>query len=307
MKIAIIDHLGNHISTKDIESGLVKMGHEVRWNMYYDPKDLDWCDVALFAWAEGMVHRAIKDGWGEKRALFVWMTDIELWHRQYHGIDFSKLAGLFYMSEGIFDVMDKEYGIREKYPRLPCVNLPVPIDLSQWTFKSRGHGKHIAVVGQMWPAKNPNIIPLIANEVGGDYIWHVHGKWKDDGWRWMRHQFDHEVKELGLTDRIIVTEDKVDSMDQWLEEKNYLVTFSLKDAFSKVVAEAMAKGIKAIPHNFLGSNKIWRHYAWSTIDDLKIRLSGHYDSEQYLAYIAEHFSTDTILPKLVDRFFEAKR
>ena len=113
------------------------------------------------------------------------------------------------------------------------------------------------------------------------------------------------MKELKLEDNIILSEEKVDSVDQWLENKNYLVTFSMKDAFSIPVAEAMAKGIKALPHNFLGAKDIWEEHVWSTFDELKkMMFDEDYNSEEYREYVTSRYDNTVIMPKWEKLFLQ---
>ena len=331
MRIFISDHLGVHKTTRQMEEWFVKQGHEVKWDAYYNPRWMDWCDVALYAWSEGMFAQCVKAGWGseecngkelfhefheldketftmKRKPIFVWAVDIDIWFRQSQGADFGQAEGLFYMSKDYFDVMDEEVKFKENFPNLPIRHLPCSLNLDEWTYKKRSHGKKIAVVGEQWMSKNPFMITQMLAMLPDDYEVHINGVWLEGGWRWTKHQIEHEIKAYGLEGRVFFSttvESIGHTMDTWLEDKNYLVTFSAKDAFSIPVGEAMAKGIMALPHNFAGSRAIWGEHVWDLLPELVDRIQNdEYNSEKYLNYVKDHYSNDVVLTKL-EKVFNA--
>jgi len=302
-KLYIGDHLGQHKTTHEMEKWFTAKGHEVQWDMYYEPKKAQWADVIFFEWCEGMMALCLKDRWGAKKPVYARAMDIEIWAGQAAREDLTGLHGLVYTSKALFEVMKQDDEWYSKFPALPTYHIPLSIDMSAWTYKERSKGHNVAVLGHMWDAKGPNLIPHFVRyliDKTGDKSWkfYVQGNWRHDVWKWYFYYFNHIVKEMGLTDNIILSEDRVDSIDQWLEDKNYLVTFSMKDAFSIPVAEAMAKGIKALPHNFLGAKDIWGKYVWSTFDELyTMMIDDPYSSKEYFNYTNDRYSNEVIMPK----------
>lgn len=307
MKIYIGDHLGQHKTTHEMEKWFVNKGHEVQWDMYYEPKKAEWADVIFFEWCEGMMALCLKDGWGKKKPVYARAMDIEIWAGQAAREDITDLHGLAYTSKALFEIMKNDDEWYRRYPHVPTHHIPLSIDMKDWTYKSREHGYNIAVLGHMWDAKGPQLIPQFARyliDKTGDTKWkfYVQGNWRHDVWKWYYEYFKHIVKELKLEDNIILSEERVESIDQWMEDKNYLVTFSMKDAFSIPVAEAMAKGIKALPHNFLGAKDIWGKHVWSTFDELYEKMMSDYNSEEYYNYVEERYSNEKIM-KLWENLF----
>lgn len=309
MKIAIFDHLGVHKTTKEIEKWFASNGHEVKWNMYYDMREekdyIGWCDVALFEWFEGALERCLKDGWGKKKPVFVRAMDIEVWANNANGADLSDLTGLAYTSTAIFDVLKENHDL-SKYPNLRTAHIPLSVDMNDWKFSdTHTSGYNIGVLGHMWDSKGPNFIPQFAryliDKTGTDkWKFYVQGNWRHDVWRWYLYYFKHIVKELGLEDNIILNEERVGDINSWYDKMNYLVTFSMKDAFSIPVAEAMAKGIKALPHNFPGSKDIWGEYVWSTFDELFDKLINQaYEPQKYHDFVKNNYSNEVIMQKWI--------
>lgn len=308
MKLYIGDHLGQHKTTYEIEKWFTNKGHEVQWDMYYEPKKAQWADVIFFEWCEGMMALCLKDGWGAKKPVYARAMDIEIWAGQAAREDLTGLRGLAYTSKALFDVMKHDDEWYNKFPTLPTYHIPLSIDMSAWNYKKRNRGHNIGILGHMWDAKGPNLLPHFAKyliDKTGDTSWkfYVQGNWRHDVWKWYLYYFNHIVKEMGLKNNIIVNEARVDTINDWYEDKDYLVTFSMKDAFSIPVAEAMAKGIKALPHNFLGAKDIWGKYVWSTFDELYTMIvEDPYNSEEYRTYVQSKYSNEVIMPKWEELF-----
>lgn len=311
MKIYIGDHLGDHKTTIQMEKWFKAKGHEVHWDVYYENKKgptpdvhwIEWADVIIFEWLEGMVELCLKDGWGKKKPVYARAMDIEIWAGNANGADLTDLSGLAYTSKYIFDLYNKEQEFTTKHPTIPTHHIPLSIDMNEWTYKKRDFGYNVAVIGHMWDAKGANLIPhfvdyLIKRSGNDKWKFYLQGNWRHDVWRWYLAYTQHIIKEMGLENNIFISEERVNNMDEWMEDKNFLVTFSMKDAFSLIVGEAMAKGIQALPHNFPGAKDIWSEHVWTTFDELYDKLMlGGYDSEKYRDFVQVNYSNEVIMPK----------
>jgi hypothetical protein len=310
MKLYIGDHLGGHKTTKEIEKWFGQKGHEVQWDMYYEPKKAEWADVIFFEWCEGMMNLCLRAGWGKKKPVYARAMDIEIWAGQAAREDLTDLHGLAYTSKAYFEVLKDDAEWHKKYPNLPTHHIPLSIDVNNWTYKEREKGRNVAVLGHMWDAKGPQMIPQFVKyliDKTGDTSWkfYVQGHWRHDVWKWYLYYFKHIIKELGIEENIVLNEKPVESIDEWLEDKNYLVTFSMKDAFSIPVAEAQAKGIKALPHNFLGAKDIWDKYVWSTFDELyTMMIDDEYNSQEYHDNVKSKYSNEVIMPLWEELFIK---
>ncbi len=318
-RIYIGDHLGAHKTTIQLEKWLTAKGHEVHWDTYYENKKgptpdqhwIEWADVIFFEWLEGMVELCLKDGWGKKKPVYARAMDIEIWAGNANGADLTDLKGLAYTSQAIFDMYNREQEFTTKYPNIPVTHIPLSIDMNDWTFqsdKSAGYLVHkVAVIGHMWDAKGANLIPHFVRYLidrstleGKKTKWefYIQGDWRHDVWRWYLYYTKHIIKEMGLEDNIFISENRIENLDTWLNDKNFLVTFSMKDAFSLIVGEALVKGIKALPHNFPGAKAIWGDYVWTTFDELYNKLINDvYDPEANREFVKTRYSNEIIMPK----------
>ena len=266
--------------------------------MYYEPEMMEWCDVALYAWTEGMLQLALKDNWGKKRKIVTYAMDIEIWSGQPVDTDWSQVDTLAYCSQFMYELMKERFPVKD----VKSAHIPLSVEMGEWDYKEREPGNKIAVLGHMWNAKAPEMIPQFVKrlvDVSGKQDWEVYvqGEWRHDTWEWLFYYFNNIVKDLGLEHNIFLNEERISSTNEWLEDKNYFVHFGLKDAFSIAIAESMAKGIKAFPHNFPGSKDIWGKYTWNTIDELVDRiLTEDYKSEEYRSYVGSKYSNEQIMP-----------
>ncbi|MCY9223319.1 glycosyltransferase family 4 protein, partial [Bacillus licheniformis] len=121
--------------------------------------------------------------------------------------------------------------------------VPNGIKLDQYTFKQRQKGFHIAYVGYINYKKGPMLLlqafkALIDKDPR--YKLFIAGTFQD-----ARYQlyFNQMIDELRLTDNVQF-DGWQDDMNQYLEDKHYLICTSLLESQHMSAMEAMAKGIK---------------------------------------------------------------
>jgi hypothetical protein len=128
-------------------------------------------------------------------------------------------------------------------------------------------------------------------KLGPSYELHVLGKKSKE--RWLHAYFDHIVSELDIT---VHHTESVTSVDAWLEDKDYLLVTSQKEAFSYVTAEAAAKGIKPLVHNFYRARDIWPDdWVWTTLDELYAKFHSGYNSASYREFIESNYTLEHMM------------
>jgi hypothetical protein len=123
-------------------------------------------------------------------------------------------------------------------------------------------------------------------KLGPGYRLHLLGTRNTE--KWLHAYLDHMAGELGLD----VTEtERVDDVDAWLEGMDYHVLASFKETFSYATAEAAAKGIKPLVHNFYRARDVWPDkWIWNTLDEAVGMIGGDYDSAGYRRYVEEYYN-----------------
>ncbi len=82
-----------------------------------------------------------------------------------------------------------------------------------------------------------------------------------------------------------------DKMDEWLDDKNYILSTSMREGCPNNILEAMAKGIKPIIHNWPGARKQFNNYVFNTVNEGVERITEHaYYSLAYRNMIEQKFS-----------------
>jgi hypothetical protein len=173
--------------------------------------------------------------------------------------------------------------------------IPPGVDLNRWTFAEHNPGKKIAIVSEKWIIKGMQNILQIAYELPRDYEFHWVGVWSND----YPYFHDYCMDFIQKHNLNFIFTDWVDDLDSWLEDKNFLLHAGMKEAFTFVVAEAMAKGIKPIPHAFYGSEDIWPELTWNTPQEAIKQIKGDYDSHSYRQYLIDHeYTIDQRMEKI---------
>ena len=306
-KLYLCDDLGQKKTTKELIK-YVQKSYEFKYSMYWDPAMTDWSDIGVIEWAANNAIQCSKWAWKgvnydwSNKQLICRAMDIEVYAGQYRSIQWNHITDLVYTAKHIWEFMNRDINFKEKYPNLRTWHIPLSVDMNELTYAERKPGYKIAVIGKMWAAKSPEMIfqflDMLMN-VSKSREWEVHilGGWEQGTWGWMRTYRDNIIKALGMEKNVFLY-DRVPDVNTWLEDKNYLISFSQKDAFSLIIAEAMAKGIKAFPHNFWGAKDIYGKYVWSSMVDLAYRiLHEPYISSEYRQFIQDNYSNEVIMNK----------
>jgi glycosyltransferase involved in cell wall biosynthesis len=297
---------------------------ELRWNIYADPDLMSWADVI---WVEPGEYAAVLASqrkyddtnhsmWNDQEnrygpggskdwshaKLIIRHIDIDVLFRSYRGIKWENV------DHQLFIAKTMERHVREEpdsvWPEsLKLTTLPLGLDMSKYTYRERdpkGNG-HIAFVAEIWGAKNlPMAIQAFAalvKETGSDWHLHILGRWSGEQ-VWLSPYIEHIKKELGVAD--LVTHDlTTPDVNAWLEDKDYLFTASSKEAFSLVTAEAAAKGMKALTHNWPGASDLWpEDMVWTSIDEFVHKMQTPIDSKRMRDVVSKYDFKTAIYPQL---------
>lgn len=294
----------------------LEANHEVVTDMYWNPVYAEWADIIFVEWAENSAQQASlgeMDGEGfydhagvrgipnqqysghfnwKGKPLFIRPIDMDVYYGHFRGIRWENVTALIYIANHIGELLNRNI----TYPEtLKQYHVPLSVDLSEWTFRERdGSGKQIAWINHNWSGK---CLPLMLQafdkliQTTNDWEWHLHivsnGRSTEP---WFFEYCEQWIKTRGL-EKNITWHDSVPNIDQFLDDKDYLVSSSLKEAFSLILAEAMSKGIKALTHNWWGAEDIWpREMVWETIDEFPKKLLTPYDSNYYRELAAQYSS-----------------
>lgn len=292
-------------------------GHEVKHDRYYDPKLVDWADVIWFDTcdnnlksamhpSEALIEEGAMNGhlWdmhdmdltGKK--VVVRPIDIEVW--QGHHADallWDLVDDCIFIAPHIRDIMMADSRPQQSSMKLHVI--PCGIDLDKLTYAEREHGFNIGILAEVWESKGVDLVLQIAiklKEIDPRYNITWVGRQADYHWDQAYTQDFIKRNELNIT-----FIDWVESVDDFLQDKNYLLHASKKEAFSYATAEAMAAGVKPILHHFYGAENLWPGLTWDSIEEAIAWITGGpYDSAFYRQYLVDHdYTVEAMMNKIM--------
>jgi len=178
--------------------------------------------------------------------------------------------------------------------------IPNGIDLNKFVFKNRTPGFDIAVVAHISHKKDPAAWLQVAGmlkKIDRRYVLHIAGEFQELRYA---NYFRHFIEDADL-ERNIKLYGFVKDINAFLENKNYLLSTSIHESFGYNIAEAMARGIKPIIHNYSGSKEQWpAELVYSFIDEIPAMLENEYSSEKYRSFVENKFSIEKQIKNIVE-------
>ncbi len=301
MKIAIHDNAAFKFS-RMIANHWQARGHEVFMEMGSNPALGATCDLIYIDFNDNNFYCYLNGLNGDrnpsypKKRIAVRGIDIDLWMGRHSGFDFwNYIDDFIVINQFYYNKVKNESQVEESLVS-PKLHLIRPgVDLNNFIFRDKNRGYKIAVVsGHMWEAKSNYEAIRIFQEVNRlypDKPWELHIRGDMIPPEWRRTSYDHLINISGLKDKIFI-EGQQDNMNNWYQDKDYILVTSHKEAFSYALAEGMAVGLKPVANNFFGSE--WpEKYRFNSIHEAVTMLGeGEYNPSEYRQYIEQHYNSD---------------
>lgn len=317
MKVLLIDY-PNLRTTRHWHAWLSEH-HELTYDMYADPEKMaqadviwmEWCEYAAILASQGRYDDSNFHLWNDaenrfgpggsadwsKAKLFIRPIDIDIHFGHFRGVKWENVTGMAYIAPHFGRILQD--GMQYP-PAMKIMETRLSIKLDEWTYAVRHPGKNIAWVNEGWSAKNlPGALYAMhaLNRMGGTrdpYILHVVEN-KRSGEQWLHRHVQHLIRVLGLTEQVKFY-GEVESLDQFLDGMNYLWQTSMKEGFSLVMAEALAKGLKVMSLNWESSTDIWpKEIIYDTPEEMAMAvLTIDYDSAKFRSYVEPYSHVNEI-------------
>lgn len=309
MKIALFDPYWPKF-TGDMVNYWMSQGHEVQADRYYNPQLVQWADVVWFDTCDNNIKSATNPSeailaddanyqpWDlhdmdlTGKRIIVRPIDIEVWYGHQEGSKWDVVTDVVFIADHIKELMVKMLPDHINVHTIPCA-----VSLDRYDFEERGPGKDVAIISEKWTSKGTDLILQIALKLKGQgYRFHWLGRWSDYPWeiKYFEDFIQHHDLDFTFTEWI----EGDNAVNEFLENKNYLLHASHKEAFSYATAEAMAKGVKPVVHRFYGGDDLWPGLTWSSIDEaVELLTEDEYDSASYLQYL---FNQGYTLPQMME-------
>lgn len=287
-----------------------KDGHETRKSIYYDPKLVEWADIIWFETCDNSLAIATvsgEEGWKlseidmANKKVICRVIDIEAWCGLHRNVNWSMVDETIFIAPHIRDLVLKDVDIKS-YHLIPC-----GVDMDRFVFRENPiNTKKIAWVAERWFAKGIDYFLQYAAmlyKADPDYKIYAVGIWADNATGgWYRAYIDYFIEHNPMNVEFI---ERVEDMNEFLEDKSHCILFSKKEAFSYAIAEGMSKGLKPIIHRFYGCDDIWlEKYIWDTVDEAIEMTLGEYNPGEYRIEVGQ-YSLDKMLDAM-DKLIKEK-
>lgn len=257
---------------------------------------MQWADICWFEWCDELVDYGSKLEVAKHKKIICRLHSYEAFTEYPLNVKWENVDKLIFVAEHIRDFL---LGKVNSLKKENTIVIPNGIELGKYRFKTRKSGFNIAYVGYVNYKKGPMLL-LHAFKAIYDkdhrYKLYIAGNFQDDRDVLYYRQM---IKEMGLSNNVVY-EGWQDNLDQWLDDKNYILCTSLLESQNMSVMQAMSKGIKPLIHNFVGAKGIYpKNYIWNTINDcVKLTFQKDYDSKAYHDYITNNFSLKLELERI---------
>lgn len=283
-----VDYIKKYFKDKDIK---------VDFNVSYQINlhEMHKYEVAVFCWCDNNVIRLSKLPVKYCKRYIVFVRSYEIFFGYTNDVAWNNIDDVIFVNYEFY----KEFKAKLRDFKCRVHYLPNAIDLDKWGFQEHNKGFNIAMVCNLSHKKGIDQIPQFIYQLqkyDKRYNLHIAGRHDE-----ARHTLyiKHIIKEMGLKDKVHFY-GKVDDIQKFLSDKDYLFTCSVTEGHPNNVIEAMALGIKTIVHNWIGSKDNFpKELIWTDIDRaVNLVLEDTYDSSYYRRYAEDNFDMNKIYPNL---------
>ena len=304
LRIAILPHKNNLSFMGEILAHL-RASHDVWVVDCNEKKDisraLQSADVCWIEWATDFAVRVTKQQQRRCRTILR-LHSFEAFCSFPKEIHWENVDDLIFVSPHIRDILKEQVPDIETRVRTHVV--PNCVDLDKFRFADRPRGKSLAFVGSLRPAKNLPFLMQCLKEIRAadpGYTLHVAGELFGDELHQgeLKHYLQHIESELGIQGHVFYY-GRVEDVSSWLNDKDFILSTSIREGHPVNIIEGMAKGLKPVIHNYPGARSCYPDkWIFNTAQECRdIVLSADFDRREYLAYVQERWSAERVLPQI---------
>lgn len=256
---------------------------------------MEWADICWFEWCDELITYGSKHRLANERRIICRIHSYEAFTNYPLGVNWEIVDNIIFISNSIKDVVCSKVKIHEDNLK----TIPNGINTDRYGFKNRNEGFNIAYVGYINYKKGPMLLLHTFKAIVDKdprYKLYIAGQFQDE--RDVLY-FEQMIKELKLDNNIFYQGWQQD-LNNWLEDKNYILCTSVLESQNISVMQAMAKGIRPIIHNFVGAKSIYNNkYVWNTIEEaVNMIMNGGYNSIEYRNFIMDKYSLNKQLESI---------
>ena len=248
---------------------------------------MEWADICWFEWCDELVIYGSKLQIAKEKKILCRLHSYEVFTNYPEQVIWSNIDKLIFVADHLKRFAIENYSVNEKNTEI----IPNGVNLEDWTFKTRNPGFKIAYVGYINYKKGPMLLLHTFKALydqDSRYNLYMAGQFQDN--RDVLY-FKQMIKAFGIESNVHF-EGWQNNLDDWLDDKNYILCTSVLESQNMSIMQAMSKGIKPLIHNFVGARNIYQEkYIWNTIDEaVDMIVFEEYNSCEYRSFIEENYS-----------------
>ena len=256
---------------------------------------MEWADICWFEWCDELViygsrHKAV----GNKK-IICRLHSYEAFTAYPAQVNWKNVDCTIFVSEHIRTTVLKSSSLDLKKTAI----ISNGVNINEFTYGERARGFNIAYVGYINYKKGPMLLmQTIKSIVNRDsrYKLYIAGEFQDI--RYIQY-FRQMLDEMKLSNNVFYQGWQGD-INNWLEDKQYILCTSVLESQGMGIMQAMSKGIKPLIHNFVGAKEIYdKKYLWNSIDDaVEMIVSDDYNPLEYRKFIENKYDYMDIIQKI---------
>ncbi|QXD16010.1 glycosyltransferase [Rhodocaloribacter litoris] len=252
---------------------------------------LRWGDVCWFEWCNDPLVYASRHPLAREKKIICRLHRYEAFSDYPSQVNWKTVDALIFVADYVRRLVEASVSLAVEGCIVDVIRNGV--DLERYAFRERSTGYRIASVGYLRLAKNHMMmLQIMQRLVQRDprYQLFIAGTFQDPLLEMYMH---YMIREMGL-ERNIHFDGWQDDIASWLEDKDYFLSTSIHESFGYAIAEAMARGIKPVVHNFPFAYETWaEEMLFNTVDEaVEMITSDEYDSRLYRAFIEGHYALE---------------
>ncbi len=258
--------------------GYTKIFEDNDWEVSITKAPIKDCDdLMIFHWCNEDTFRFI-NGSPKNSRYIVFVRRYEYYSQVIESLNWEKVDKVIMVNDYLAKGFEERTGVK------PTV-IYNGVDVNDWTFQEKTHGKKVAVVGYINQKKNLPLAIQIMQKLPDDYSLHLAGAIQCGATVDYLNNICRSMKKR------FYFEGEIGNMNFWLKDKNYLLSTAISEGSPNSVIEAMAKGIKPVVHNWAGSREQFGDCVFDTVEEAVQMLlpSSDYDAIMYRNRVKRYF------------------
>ncbi|WP_448516113.1 glycosyltransferase [Pseudothermotoga sp.] len=249
-----------------------------------------WADIVWLEWANELAVEITNKLEKMGKKIVCRLHSYEALTNAFLGkIDWKKIDTLVLVAEHMREVVATYHPKVYEQIKGRTVVIHNGLDLNKFKFKPREKGYNIAVVAHINYKKDPAMWLQVMGQlvrIDPRYNLSIAGDFQD-----LRYHFyfTHLLKETGL-EKNVVFHGYVKNIEEFLEDKNFVLSTSVHEGHPYNIMEAMALGIKPLIHNYCGAkDQFPRELVFNFVDEIVKIMLENYESEKYREFIENNY------------------